>query len=84
MSQPTGYLLAAALCISIAPVTLLVMLPAANQRLREMAALEEKGRGAEVDPMELKTMVERFGWLNGVRGVLCALGGVVGVMTVLG
>lgn len=61
-----------------------IMLPAANQRLRELAALEEKGRGEEVDEQELKTMVERFGWLNAVRGGLMALGGVVGVMTLLG
>jgi len=60
------------------------MLPAANQRLRELAALEEKGRGEEVDREELKTMVEMFGWLNAVRGGLMALGGMVGVMTLLG
>jgi len=61
-----------------------IMLPAANQRLRELAALEERGRGEEVDREELKVMVQRFGWLNAIRGGLMALGGLVGVVTLLG
>lgn len=83
ISQRTGYLIAAVLSASIMPMTG-IMLPAANQRLRELAALEERGRGEEVDREELKVMVQRFGWLNAIRGGLMALGGLVGVVTLLG
>ncbi|KAJ9630488.1 hypothetical protein H2203_001009 [Taxawa tesnikishii (nom. ined.)] len=68
VSQRTGYLVATLLSASIMPFTSLGMLPAANQRLRELADLEAKGRGGEIDREELKMLVTRFGTLNYVRG----------------
>ena len=84
LSRRTAYTVASALCISIAPFTQLVMLPAANQRLREMGALEAEGRGDEVDREELRVMCERFGALNYARGFILGVGGVVGLVGVLG
>lgn len=76
-----GYVAAAVFTTGILPFTVLGMLPAANRRLRELAALEEKGKGGEVDGGELEALVQRFKWLNYVRGGLIGVGGGLGLLS---
>lgn len=82
VSRRVGYLVAGLMTVSIGPITGL-MLPAANQRLRELADMEAKGNGEKVDREELKVLVSRFGYLNYARGVAMLVGGIVGVVTAL-
>ncbi|TKX26423.1 hypothetical protein C1H76_1385 [Elsinoe australis] len=82
LSKGAGYTLAAALSTAIMPLTF-VMLPLANNSLREMAELKEKGKASEIDRDELKLYLSRFGALNYLRGYAILAGGVMGLMTML-
>lgn len=82
--QRLGYGLAATAVAGIMPFTMLVMLPAANGRLIE---LDEKAkrdaREGEDRSREVDDLLARFGKLNGVRGMIMALGGLTGLWVAL-
>lgn len=74
--------MAGALSMAIGPITG-IMLPVCNNALREMGALEAKGRGEEVDEGRLKELVKRFELLNYVRGAVMLAGGILGLAVVV-
>ncbi|KAL5322615.1 hypothetical protein ACEPPN_010588 [Leptodophora sp. 'Broadleaf-Isolate-01'] len=80
------YGLAALLTVGIAPFTVLVM-RGTNERLISLS--EGTGRGIgkvgseQEQEEEVRGLLERWGRLNGVRGLLPLFGGVVGVFAVL-
>ncbi|KEQ72931.1 hypothetical protein M436DRAFT_47218 [Aureobasidium namibiae CBS 147.97] len=81
LQKRTGLVMAGMLSMAIGPITG-VMLPVCNNALREMGALEAKGRGEEVDELRLKELVKRFEVLNYVRGAVMLAGGVLGLAVV--
>ena len=83
VGRKTGLMMAGALSMAIGPITG-VMLPVCNNALREMGALEAKGRGEEIDEGELKKLVKRFEVLNFARGVVMLAGGILGLAVVVG
>ncbi|GAA5918462.1 hypothetical protein JCM6882_005141 [Rhodosporidiobolus microsporus] len=75
-----AYGAAAALVASILPFTVLLMLPASNQRLIDLNDLAKKDKDAvEGKRGEVEGLLKTFGRLNAVRAVLVAAGGVVGL-----
>lgn len=82
INRKTGLVLAGVLSVAIGPITG-VMLPVCNNGLREMGALEAKGKGEEVDKGRLKELVQRFEWLNYVRGGVMLAGGMLGLACVV-
>lgn len=83
INRKTGLVMAGVLSMAIGPITG-VMLPACNNGLREMGALEAKGKGDEVDEGRLKELVQRFEWLNYARGGVMLAGGILGLSCVVG
>jgi hypothetical protein len=82
--QRSSYLLAAATVASILPFTVVVMLPASNQRLIDLDELAKKDKDAvKKRSGEVDAMLARFGKLNAVRAVLVAAGSVLGLWTTL-
>ncbi|KAH0244162.1 hypothetical protein KCV00_g6026, partial [Aureobasidium melanogenum] len=73
MSSRTGFIAAGVLNMAIGPITQ-IMLPICNNTLREMGEKERQGRGNEIREDELKDMVQKFEWLNYVRGAVILAG----------
>ncbi|EON69870.1 hypothetical protein W97_09133 [Coniosporium apollinis CBS 100218] len=67
---------------AILPFTAFVMVPASNGRLIELEAKAKEGGeeavGKEGGDAEVTELLERFGKLNFVRGVLIGFGGILG------
>ncbi|KAH0361067.1 hypothetical protein KCU65_g8973, partial [Aureobasidium melanogenum] len=74
----TGFIAAGLLSMAIGPITQ-IMLPICNNPLREMGEKERQGRGNEIREDELKDMVQKFEYLNYVRGAVILAGGVLGL-----
>lgn len=83
--QRTGYIVAAAGCIGIAPFTTGVMLGAANQALLDLYDKKEKegAKAVEADQGELERLLKRFEWLNAIRAAIMATGAIAGLYTAL-
>lgn len=83
-AQRAAYALASASVAAILPFTMVVMLPASNQRLIDLDEVAKKDpdavkrRSGEVDEM-----LARFAGLNAVRAVLVAGGSILGLWTSL-
>jgi hypothetical protein len=77
------YGLAAAIIPSIAPYTILVMAPAVNDRLHELAHRAEEGKKGEelgVSERELGGMMRQWSWMNYNRAILVGIGAVLGTV----
>ncbi|GAA5833103.1 hypothetical protein JCM11251_006517 [Rhodosporidiobolus azoricus] len=84
-SKRKEYTVAASLVASILPFTTAVMLPASNQALIDLDELAKKGNKELVEGkrVEVEALLRRFGWLNAVRAVCVAAGGIVGLKAAL-
>ncbi|KAI9638093.1 uncharacterized protein MKK02DRAFT_42480 [Dioszegia hungarica] len=84
-SARSGYSVAAAGTLGIAPFTVMVMLPLANHALLDLYDKREKrGAGAvEKDKEELDGLLRRFEGLNAVRAGIMGMGAVGGLCTAL-
>lgn len=83
MTKRDCYIAAAVACFSIMPFTVAYMVPKANGRLLELMDKKEEGKGVQASEEEITELLERFDWMNNLRGIAMGLGGVVGLVAAL-
>ncbi|KAL8740958.1 MAG: hypothetical protein Q9190_006393 [Brigantiaea leucoxantha] len=77
-SRRLQYLLAAAGTIGIAPFTVFVMLPT-NMTLKEIGEEGDEGIKKSGGPERVQDLLQRFGRLNALRGIIMAAGAAMGL-----